>query len=75
MNDAASPAKGANTQSYSIVEEYVLSYYKERGFSNGVHGEGSPYTFIFTLIFWDIIFMEIPDVFIGPFQVSFHCHY
>ena len=58
------------SQSYSAVENYTLSYYKEMGFPNGVHAEGSSYTFIFTLIFWDIIFMDVDDVFLGPYQVQ-----
>ncbi|XP_065059702.1 fanconi-associated nuclease 1-like [Rhopilema esculentum] len=55
-------------QEYSAVEEYTLSYFKEQGYPEGVHGEGAPYTFIFTLLFWEIIFMDFEDVFHGPFQ-------
>ena len=57
-------------QEYSAVEEYSLSYFKEQGYPEGVHGEGAPYTFIFTLLFWEIIFMDFEDVFHGPFQVN-----
>ena len=57
-------------QSYSVVEECALSHYKERGFPIGVHAEGSSYSFIFSLIFWEIIFMDVDDVFLGPYQVN-----
>ena len=62
-------------QSYSVVEEYALSHYKENGYPNGVHAEGSSYTFIFSLIFWDIIFMNVDDVFLGPYQVYINALY
>merc|ERR1711962_783953 len=52
------------------VEEFALRYYKEnRGFAEGLHGEGSIFSALFVLLFWDVIFMDgIPDVFWNPFQ-------
>ena len=37
---------------------------------SGVHGEGSTFTTLAFLLFWDIIFMDgIPDAFCYPYQV------
>ena len=37
----------------------------------GIHGEARPYTFLFALFFWDILFNDtIADVFIVPFQTA-----
>jgi len=52
------------------VEEYALSYYRQQGFDQGIHGEGSTYSSLYYLFMWDIIFASgIPDVFRCPFQV------
>lgn len=69
LNDS-DQSSDRSDQSYSVVEEYALSHYKEAGFPNGVHAEGSSYTFIFSLLFWDVIFMDIDDAFLGPYQVG-----
>ncbi|XP_003226975.2 fanconi-associated nuclease 1 [Anolis carolinensis] len=51
------------------VEELALAHYKQEGFDQGIHGEGSTFTTLFGLLMWDIIFMDgIPDVFRNPFQ-------
>ena len=51
------------------VEEFTLAYYRTQGFPYGVHGEGSTVSSLFVLLFWDIIFMDVPDTFHTPYQV------
>ncbi|XP_071794297.1 fanconi-associated nuclease 1-like [Asterias amurensis] len=51
------------------VEEVALHHYKSLGYEEGVHGEGSTFTTLAFLLFWDIIFMDgIPDAFCYPYQ-------
>ena len=52
------------------VEEYVKEYFKaERGFTNGLHAEGSVVNTINAIVFWDILFdMDVPDAFRCPMQ-------
>ncbi|KAL7403138.1 hypothetical protein ABVT39_025183 [Epinephelus coioides] len=51
------------------VEELSLAHYRQQGFDQGIHGEGSTFSTLFGLLLWDIIFMEgIPDVFRNPYQ-------
>ncbi|XP_053573530.1 fanconi-associated nuclease 1 [Bombina bombina] len=51
------------------VEELALSHYREQGFDQGIHGEGSTFSTLYGLLMWDIIFMEgIPDVFRNAYQ-------
>lgn len=52
------------------VEEFVRDHYKsERGFTNGIHGEGSVVNTITAILFWDIIYdLEVPDAFRSPQQ-------
>ncbi|XP_029290000.1 fanconi-associated nuclease 1 [Cottoperca gobio] len=51
------------------VEELSLAHYRQQGFDQGIHGEGSTFSTLFALLLWDIIFMEgIPDVFRNPYQ-------
>lgn len=38
------------------VEELVLQHYKENGFNQGVHGEGSTICSLVGLLFWDVIY-------------------
>ena len=58
------------TTTFCAVEEYALSYYRQEGFDQGIHGEGSTYSSLYCLFVWDIIFSSgIPDVFRSPFQV------
>ncbi|XP_056138184.1 fanconi-associated nuclease 1 [Lampris incognitus] len=53
------------------VEELALAHYRQLGFDQGIHGEGSTFSTLFGLLLWDIIFMEdIPDVFRNPYQTS-----
>lgn len=58
------------TTTFCAVEEYALSYYRQKGFDQGIHGEGSTFSSLYILYMWDIIFASgIPDVFRSPFQV------
>ena len=52
------------------VEEYVKHYFKvEKGYTNGLHAEGSVVNSIAVVLFWDIVYeLEIPDVFRSPQQ-------
>ncbi|XP_072408856.1 fanconi-associated nuclease 1 isoform X3 [Chiloscyllium punctatum] len=51
------------------VEEVSLAYYRQQGFDQGIHGEGTTFLTLFGLLFWDIIFQSgIPDVFRNPYQ-------
>jgi fanconi-associated nuclease 1 len=49
------------------VEDLVLHRWYKDGWS-GYHSENALFTMIFSLIFWDELFMPIPDVFQSPFQ-------
>jgi Fanconi-associated nuclease 1 len=49
------------------VEDIALEHYQQNGWK-GVHCEGSIWHTLFGLIMWDIIWIEIPGVFITPFQ-------
>ncbi|GIY12663.1 hypothetical protein CDAR_484501 [Caerostris darwini] len=51
------------------VEQLAMEHYKENGFTEGIHGEGSTFISIYALLFWDIIYDgSIPDIFITPYQ-------
>ncbi|XP_014768704.1 fanconi-associated nuclease 1 [Octopus bimaculoides] len=50
------------------VEILVLNHYMNNGYPQGLHAEGSIMHFLFALFFFDILYMDIPDVFISPFQ-------
>src|SRR5690606_17891405 len=50
------------------VEDLVLHYFQVNGDWKGLHTESSIYTTLFTILFWDIIFYPILDVFQSPFQ-------
>ena len=53
------------------VEQFALEHYRmEEGWSRGVHAEGSTFSTLFALLFWDIIFFHsVPDVFRSQYQV------
>ncbi|KAM9854794.1 fanconi-associated nuclease 1 [Aulostomus maculatus] len=60
---------GANVTVICSVEELSLAHYRQQGFDQGIHGEGSTFSTLFALLLWDIMFMEgIPDVFRNPYQ-------
>ncbi|KAM9124666.1 fanconi-associated nuclease 1 isoform 1-T2 [Pangshura tecta] len=51
------------------VEELALTHYRQNGFDQGIHGEGSTFSTLYSLLMWDIIFMDgIPDVFRNSYQ-------
>ncbi|XP_070618283.1 fanconi-associated nuclease 1 [Erythrolamprus reginae] len=51
------------------VEELALAHYKQQGFNQGIHGEGSTFTTLYGLLMWDILFMDgVPDVFRNSYQ-------
>ncbi|XP_044521334.1 fanconi-associated nuclease 1 [Gracilinanus agilis] len=51
------------------VEELALAHYRQNGFDKGIHGEGSTFITLYSLLLWDIIFMDgIPDVFRNSYQ-------
>ncbi|XP_029009706.1 fanconi-associated nuclease 1 isoform X2 [Betta splendens] len=61
--------EGAQSTVICSVEELSLAHYRQQGFDQGIHGEGSTFSTLFALLLWDIIFMEsIPDVFRNPYQ-------
>ncbi|XP_070829265.1 fanconi-associated nuclease 1 [Chaetodon trifascialis] len=61
--------ESANATVIGSVEELSLAHYRQQGFDQGIHGEGSTFSTLFALLLWDIIFMEgIPDVFRNPYQ-------
>ncbi|XP_040893434.1 fanconi-associated nuclease 1 isoform X2 [Toxotes jaculatrix] len=68
------PANGEGNDSADAtvicsVEELSLAHYRQHGFDQGIHGEGSTFSTLFGLLMWDIIFIEgIPDVFRNPYQ-------
>ncbi|XP_026168249.1 fanconi-associated nuclease 1 [Mastacembelus armatus] len=65
------PANGEGEERTVIcsVEELSLAHYRQQGFDQGIHGEGSTFSTLFGLLLWDIIFMEgVSDVFRTPYQ-------
>ncbi|XP_043934417.1 fanconi-associated nuclease 1 [Protopterus annectens] len=51
------------------VEELALAHYRQQGFDQGIHGEGSTFATLYGLLMWDVIFMAgIPDVFRNAYQ-------
>ncbi|XP_021935239.1 fanconi-associated nuclease 1-like isoform X2 [Zootermopsis nevadensis] len=54
---------------YSSIEEYAIFYYKSKGYTEGIHDEGSVINSLFGLIFWDVIYEHpVPDVFRTSYQ-------
>ena len=49
------------------VEELALAHFKSKGWK-GIHSENSIIKTIFGLLFWDILFMDMPGVFVSPYQ-------
>ncbi|XP_069722558.1 fanconi-associated nuclease 1 isoform X1 [Phaenicophaeus curvirostris] len=51
------------------VEELALTHYRQNGFDQGIHGEGSTFMTLYGILMWDIIFMDdVPDVFRNAYQ-------
>ncbi|THU49720.1 hypothetical protein C4D60_Mb06t12520 [Musa balbisiana] len=54
------------------VEQLALQYYAEDGGGwSGVHSESGIWMTIFGLLMWDVIFFNVPDVFMSRFQVLY----
>ena len=72
MKPTSSPS--GNSQDFELVsvEEFSLVHYKENeGWTRGVHCEGSAFSTLFALLFWDVIFFyDVPNVFRSRYQVS-----
>ncbi|KZT02315.1 uncharacterized protein LAESUDRAFT_706344 [Laetiporus sulphureus 93-53] len=60
--------KGRGNEEVS-VETLALQYYEEQGYK-GFHCEGRIVTTLFGLLFWDIIFANIPGTFETPYHSS-----
>ncbi|NXY90327.1 FAN1 nuclease, partial [Alcedo cyanopectus] len=50
------------------VEELALTHYRQNGFDQGIHGEGSTFLTLYGLLLWDVVFMDLPDVFRTSYQ-------
>jgi Fanconi-associated nuclease 1 len=70
MKPTSSPS--GNSQDFELVsvEEFSLVHYKENeGWTRGVHCEGSAFSTLFALLFWDVIFFyDVPNVFRSRYQ-------
>ena len=51
------------------VEDLVLHKWRSEGWT-GYHSENALTSMLFSLVFWDELFMPIPDVFQSPFQAA-----
>ncbi|XP_033109432.1 fanconi-associated nuclease 1-like isoform X2 [Anneissia japonica] len=53
------------------VEQVALAHYRECGYNEGIHAEGSSMCTLIFILFWDIVFTEgVPDVFRNQFQAA-----
>lgn len=51
------------------VEELALTHYRQNGYDQGIHGEGSTFITLYGILMWDIVYMDdIPDVFRNSYQ-------
>lgn len=74
MEDIGDEEEGGKDCSVSTVmcsvEELALTHYRQNGFDQGIHGEGSTFITLYGILMWDIIFMDgIPDVFRNSYQM------
>ncbi|CAA7270985.1 unnamed protein product [Cyclocybe aegerita] len=60
--------KGRNNQIVD-VETRALEFYEDKGY-RGFHAETRILTTLFGLLFWDIIFTEVPGAFDTPYQYA-----
>ena len=59
---------GADTVACS-VEELAVLHYRDQGYLNGIHKEGTTFMTLLGLLMWDIIYLPgIPDVFRHKYQ-------
>lgn len=71
IEDAVVEERGEESSSTVLcsVEELALAHYRQQGFDQGIHGEGSTFATLYGLLMWDVIFMDgIPDVFRNAYQ-------
>jgi Fanconi-associated nuclease 1 len=54
--------------SFRHLQSLALQFYKLKEDWSGMHCEGSIFSTLFSLLFWDIIFYDVPCVFQTPFQ-------
>ncbi|XP_072201354.1 fanconi-associated nuclease 1 [Excalfactoria chinensis] len=74
MEDVSDEEEGGKDCSVSTVmcsvEELALTHYRQNGFDQGIHGEGSTFITLYGILMWDIIFMDgIADVFRNSYQM------
>lgn len=67
--DAFQPVMFMDGDTACAVEELVLRRAR-KCFWKGIHCEGGLSGTLFGLLFWDIIFAEVPNVFLTPYQVA-----
>ncbi|KAK3548646.1 hypothetical protein QTP70_015930 [Hemibagrus guttatus] len=60
--------EGCDAMVICSVEELALAHYRELGFDQGIHGEGSTFSTLFGLLMWDIVYMNVSDVFRTSYQ-------
>ena len=60
--------QGKDEKLLCSVEEFVRESYRKKGFTQGIHAEGSVVNTIFTILFWDVLYYDVPDVFRTPHQ-------
>ncbi|NWH66960.1 FAN1 nuclease, partial [Geococcyx californianus] len=72
MEDIGDEDRGEDVSVSTVmcsVEELALTHYRQNGFDQGIHGEGSTFLTLYGILMWDIIFMDnIPDVFRNSYQ-------
>ncbi|XP_061172918.1 fanconi-associated nuclease 1-like [Saccostrea echinata] len=64
----ADPDGDEDKLTFCGVEELVMEHYKNNGYPEGLHAEGSILSNLFALFFWDILFMDVPDAFHSTYQ-------
>lgn len=50
------------------VEDLAIRHYQAQGW-DGVHSESGLFTMLFAIVFWDVLFCSLPDVFQTPYQI------
>eukprot|EP00056_Hartaetosiga_gracilis_P010790 m.160589 g.160589 ORF g.160589 m.160589 type:complete len:673 (-) comp13385_c0_seq1:1303-3321(-) len=58
-----------NTNTLCSVEEFVIAKFVERGWK-GAHCEGTVFRTLFGLLFWNIIYADVPNVFFTKYQIA-----
>lgn len=72
MEDVGDEERGEDFSVSTVmcsVEELALTHYRQNGFDQGIHGEGSTFITLYGILMWDIVYMDdIPDVFRNSYQ-------